>query len=248
MHDVAPQLVRRSRSTLPHFLPHVCTSIVNRACDFYWERRLGVCTTGAGLPATHPDAHQYGYLAYHTYFSLLNELHLGADDVVADLGCGKGRVLFAAARYPVREVVGVEISPTLHAIAEANVAKLRGRHAPVRCVCASATQFDYDDVTAIVMFHPFGPNTMREVLRRIEQSLARRPRRLRIAYGNPIEGAILAAEPWLKLEQAWHPGRWSRIKFPVNFYVSQAPRVTRNSRPSMEAPPQQHAAAALSAN
>lgn len=198
-------------------LVHYCTSALNRISDIFWEVRLGVRTKGNTF-SRHPDAHDYGYLAYHTYFSIFDALVLTPSDIVVDLGCGKGRIVCAAAMYDVTEVVGVEIDTHLADLAKANVARLRRRRAPVRIVADSAVNFDFDPATVIVMFHPFGIDTMREVLDRLEQSLTRRPRMLRIVYANPEYGAVLAEKPWLDLYECRRPKLWSRLKFRVHFY------------------------------
>lgn len=199
---------------------HYCTSLVNRASDFLWELRLGIQTQGRA-ESLHPDAHAYGYLSYHTYFAILDSLKLSRNDVVVDLGCGKGRICCAAALYDIREAIGVEIDPQLAAAAAANALRMRRRRAPLRIVEDSAVKLDYDPVTVIVMFHPFGRETMAAVLDRLEDSLARRPRPLRIVYANPLFDDVLAERPWLERYAAWNPGRWSRIKFPVSFYRSR---------------------------
>jgi len=199
--------------------PRTCTSLLNRMCDLLWELKLGVSTIG-GAPSPHPDAHRYGWLAYHTYFSVCDALRLRAEDVVVDLGAGKGRVNFVAAQYPIKESIGVEIDPPLYAAAEENRRRLRVHRAPVRFVCQSATEFDYDPVTVLLMFHPFGAETLREVLDRLHASLVRRPRFVRLVYLNPVLGSIVAGKPWLRLYDAWTPGTWSRIKFPIHFFES----------------------------
>jgi hypothetical protein len=51
-----------------------------------------------------------------------------ADYTFIDYGSGKGRVLFAAAEFPFRQVVGVEISQALHAVAEKNLTQARERY------------------------------------------------------------------------------------------------------------------------
>ena len=43
-----------------------------------------------------------------------------------DVGCGMGRALLLASELPFRQVVGIELSPALHAIARENVANARG--------------------------------------------------------------------------------------------------------------------------
>jgi SAM-dependent methyltransferase len=217
MTTVTATLSPEYRFSPPPKFPRYCTSVLNRTADFLWEKRLGVCTTG-GAPSPHADAHHYGYLAYHTYFSIFHRLDLQPSDVVVDLGCGKGRPVCIAATYRIKEAVGMEIDPPLCAIGAENGAKMRGRRAPIRFVCQSATDFNYDDATIVVMFHPFGADTMREVLDVIHDSLKRKPRHFRIAYGNPLLSPILASKPWLQLYECWNPTTWTRLKFPVHFY------------------------------
>lgn len=214
---VTAQLSPEYRFTPARALPRACTSALNRCADRFWEARFNIQTRG-GAPSPHADANHYGYLAYHTYFSIFDRLDLQPSDVIVDLGCGKGRVSCIAASYPIQGSVGVEIDPQLAALAAENASRMRGRRAPLDITCCSATEFDYDRASIVVMFHPFGAETMRTVLGKWEESLARRPREFRVVYGNPILSPMLAARPWLRLYECWNPGTWSRVKFPVHFY------------------------------
>jgi SAM-dependent methyltransferase len=215
----ATSLSPEYRFTPAPAFPRYSTSALNRLSDRFWETRFNINTRG-GAPSPHSDAHHYGYLAYHTYFSVFDRLRLKPSDVVVDLGCGKGRVSCIAASYRIRASVGVEIDPPLAELAQVNATRMRGRRAPLRIECVSATDFDYDETNVIVMFHPFGPDTMRTVMSRWQHSLARRPREFRVVYGNPILSPMLAAKPWLELYECWNPGTWSRVKFPIHFYRS----------------------------
>jgi hypothetical protein len=205
---------------------HFATSLINRASDFFWENRFMVRTTGHAGPNPSAEINAYGFVAYHSWFRIFDHLQLQPSDVVVDLGAGKGRVVCAAASYPVTRVVGVEIDRRLAEDGKQNAAAMRGRRAPIEIRAVSATDFNYDDATVITLFNPFGSETMHEVLKRLESSLARRPRPLRLAYCNPVLSPQLAAKPWLELYEAWTPRTWSRMKFPVHFYrcVSPAPR------------------------
>lgn len=102
----------------------------------------------------------------------------GPNDVLVDFGCGKGRVLVAARRYPFKSIVGVEIVPELAASARLNV---RG---DPRCkihVCDARLFEIPDDVTVVYLFNPFSPATQELIGSRLMQSLSLRPRQLRIA-------------------------------------------------------------------
>jgi cyclopropane fatty-acyl-phospholipid synthase-like methyltransferase len=96
------------------------------------------------------------------------------------MGSGKGRVLFVAAEYPFRKVIGVEFSNALHDDALANLKryKYRGRRcADIEAVHADARDFEFpDDNLVIYLFNPFGPEVMERMLANLERSLEKHPR------------------------------------------------------------------------
>lgn len=76
---------------------------------------------------------------------LLSSLQLTLDDVFLDLGCSTGTlVLLAALLSPVRRVIGVELSPSRHAEAQAALERL----AEQRPEAASKVQFLQGDFNA----------------------------------------------------------------------------------------------------
>jgi hypothetical protein len=104
-----------------------------------------------------------------------------------DLGSGKGRALLMASDYPFHRIVGVELSPALHRVAQENV---RLYHAPSqRCfafdlLCADASCWTppADDLV-VYLFQPFPRETLSRVLRNLDRQ---RRRRLYVAYMNPL--------------------------------------------------------------
>jgi precorrin-6B methylase 2 len=204
-------------------IPSACTALANRVSDLWWEKRFNITTVGR-RDARHADAVHYEPLPYYAVFRVLDRLRLGPADVVVDIGSGMGRSVCVAAAHPVRAVLGVEIEPELHAIAEANAQRMRRRRAPIELQCRSATEFDYDRATVLWIFNPFGASTMRTVLSRIEDSVGRTPRALRIAYINATCAHLFAAQPWLEFEEQWAMSAWSRVKTPVQFYRTRPRR------------------------
>jgi SAM-dependent methyltransferase len=97
-----------------------------------------------------------------------------------DVGSGKGRVLFVAAEYPFRKVIGVEFSNDLHEEALANIKRykfLKQRCADIESVYADAAEFEFPDENLVIyMFNPFGPEVMRRMLANLERSIERHPR------------------------------------------------------------------------
>jgi len=118
-----------------------------------------------------------------------------------DLGSGKGRTLLMAAEYPFRKIVGVEVVEELHRAAQENI---RAYQSPTRqclaieAVCADAREFELpEEPLVIFLFNPLPEGALREVIGRLEKSLARSPRAVWIVYHNPLLEPVVAASPLL---------------------------------------------------
>src|SRR3954451_15212378 len=134
------------------------------------------------------------------------------DDVFVDFGCGAGRVVMEAAeRYPFRRVVGVEHSPELAAQARA---LLDGHTARLRTgaweiVTADVVDYEVpDDITVAYLFDPFTGPVFDAVASKLEDSVQRRPRTLRIVYLVPTELARLERHAGLRRVRSGTARRW----------------------------------------
>lgn len=186
------------------------------------ERWLGIDTSlylhpreleghGAG------DAHVHEASPWLTLRRALSPGSVADTDVFLDLGSGMGRAVYlAAARYKFKRVIGVEISPRLHAIAQQNIDANRHRlRAPVELVCSDAGSYDIPtDVTVVYLYNPFSGDTFAEVARRLIASFDSNPRRIRVLYRTPEqEDQLLRTERFKKTRtvRGLRPGRqWSR--------------------------------------
>ena len=85
-----------------------------------------------------------------------------------DVGAGMGRAVLLAAELPFRQVVGVELNPTLVRIARRNLALwriVRRAQAPMRMVCRDAAEFRLPEGPCLAfLFNPFGAPVMRRML------------------------------------------------------------------------------------
>jgi len=151
-----------------------------------------------GLQNTNADPVAYEPVDYLLLRRYMRPVALGPKDVVYDIGCGMGRMLCLFARRRIKEVVGIEYDVRLTEIARRNVATMRGRRTPIEVRHGDAVEADYDAATVIWMFNPFGPQTMTLVLDRIGESLDRCPRRIQVAYINPLHESLFAERPWLR--------------------------------------------------
>src|SRR5690348_1473529 len=155
---------------------------------------------------------------YSSILRVLDALKLAADDVIVDIGSGRGRVLCCAARRPVRKVLGVDLSAEFCDDARRNAAAMRRRRAPVEVYQALADEFDYSECTAAYLFSPFGPETLAKVLSKIRADRAGRS--IRFAYANTAFVEVFDAQDWLKCYQRWSHGSSGGEEHAVAFYRS----------------------------
>jgi predicted RNA methylase len=191
--------------------------LIEKAVNTCWELRLGVRTRGFQEDAswiTTEHVH-YGPTSYPLIFRILDFLALTQNDVVVDLGCGKGRVVCCAARYRLVEVIGVEDVPILADRAEANATGMRGRKSTVSIARCKAQDFDYARGTVYYLNNPFGPQTLNAVLKRLEP--ATEPGR-RLVYFNPVHEAILEEKQWLERYAHWPASPQLGTSHPVSFW------------------------------
>jgi SAM-dependent methyltransferase len=112
-----------------------------------------------------------------------------------DVGCGMGRALLLASEHPFKQVVGIELSPALHAIARENLATARGlavRCRDVRIHRGDARRFRYPKGDLVVfLFNPFDHEALRAVLDRVVGS-RRSGDRVTLLYHVPIHRDVVA--------------------------------------------------------
>jgi SAM-dependent methyltransferase len=192
------------------------------------DRRMGIVTTDEVVAeALGADIDEFRRLqralGWSGSFRLARRLRLGAGDVFLDIGCGAGRVTCLVGRSPIARVIGVDLDPRLAALARRNAAGLRGRRCPIDILEADATRLDIpDEVTCVYMYNPFGGELLETALRRVLESVDRRPRRLRLIYPNPREHDVVVGvgrfRPSETMSLGWRPTEaWARTQR-VQFY------------------------------
>jgi SAM-dependent methyltransferase len=149
-------------------------------------------------------AHYYADSGGLELESILRAFDFTPEDEIVDFGCGKGGVLITLARYPFSKITGVEISPDLAAIARENLRKLELDRVEVRC-CDAADFRDLDDYNYFYFFDPFPCAVMKEVIRNIENSINKHPRKVTLIYLNPnCHAEIEASSVLYKIRELEH--------------------------------------------
>lgn len=163
---------------------------VEHVTDLYYRHQgLDTAKGAQGLPGKEGELQGYGPTTWLTLRRLLPARSIGPGDVFVDYGCGKGRTLaWVSSKSPARRVIGLERDPALCAIAVENIEHLRGRLRceDVRVICTDAASWDVpDDVTVAYFCDPFRGAAFEGAFRKLQESLARSPRALRVVYVHP---------------------------------------------------------------
>jgi hypothetical protein len=101
-----------------------------------------------------------------------------------DFGAGKGRAMLVASESPFRQIIGIELNPTLADIAQLNLDRWVASHAadttapslaPIRLYEQDALTFDLPRTPILAfLFHPFEAPVLKLLLRRIEARFAKK--------------------------------------------------------------------------
>jgi SAM-dependent methyltransferase len=169
-----------------------------------FDHRYGVDTCGLhndlaalGAGGEHlPHAYGYEPVQPRMFRAILRAAQIDPREFAfVDFGSGKGRALLLAAQCGFPRIVGVELAPALHELAERNVAAFCRRRPNAACIelhCGDAVDLEIPDGNVFLSFYnPFGEVVLRKVAANIERAYRARPRQMVIAYRNPRHSKVL---------------------------------------------------------
>ncbi len=122
-----------------------------------------------------------------------------------DVGCGKGRALLLALRFPFRRALGIELSPALASIAQSNLnrfaAPWRQTTVPAEAITGDATLSPVPEGPVVFfLYHPFAAPVMKRFLAHVVEAAEDHAREIYLLYANPELAALVASTPgveWL---------------------------------------------------
>jgi hypothetical protein len=174
--------------------------------EYDWDHRVNTTSGAVGwrdrlLGMFHSAYQPTEPVAFHEMLDALQG-NPGADRAVLgttvdfrdftfiDLGSGKGRTLLMASDYTFRRILGVELLPSLHEIAQENLRKYKSESQKcfaLESIRADATAFPFPaDPLVIFLFNPFPESGMRQVVANLGESLLAHPRPVYVLYHNPL--------------------------------------------------------------
>lgn len=173
------------------------------------EKKFGINTTGAdelkdleekGIDISHATI--YMPVSYELLEEIITQLNPLTEPQNAahtppnhflDLGCGKGRALCVAAHAGFKRVTGIDLSKDLCELAKKNCIITQQKIPAFEFSIINNDAFYYripNDVACIFMFNPFDEIIMSGVLANIRESLQQVPRKITIAYVNPLHKSL----------------------------------------------------------
>jgi SAM-dependent methyltransferase len=129
-----------------------------------------------------------------------------------DIGSGKGRALVLAARHGFPSVIGVELSPALHRIAEKNFARISGSlPAKIRLLNLDAREYEFPGTPSVVFLaNPFADEAiMRVVVANIERAHSQSRKPVFLLYHWPVlEGVLHERNGLREFGKGHYRGDW----------------------------------------
>jgi SAM-dependent methyltransferase len=193
-----------------------------------FDREYGV-DTAATVSVSALGAHgrnvqhavEYQAILPEAFAEVMKQLPIDfGQSVFIDFGSGKGRALLLASEFPFEKIVGVEFSPQLHGIAEANCRKYRSatqKCKTIELLCIDAVEYDIPPKPAVFYFYnPFHEEVMTQIAGKVDRSLRELPRKVFVVYfwafwaerRRSLEG-IEGLEPFPVCQPLW-PGQSGR--------------------------------------
>ena len=92
-----------------------------------------------------------------------------------DMGSGRGKALMIASDFPFQKIIGVEISPQHHRIAEENIAIYQSpkqRCTDIEAVCANALTYEFPKAPLVLyLYQPFGGPILQGMLQNVKDAI-----------------------------------------------------------------------------
>lgn len=168
----------------------------SRFGDIDYDCDYGVDTTWARLPMSVRlrelfTERQYQPTDPQEFHEVIGRVKADLSQFVfIDMGSGKGRALLLACAYPFREIVGVEVQPELHRIAQENILRFDGTRkcGRISSVCMDAREFEFPpEPLFLYLFNPFPDYVLEKVIANLRASLRQNPRPAFVLYNTPWE-------------------------------------------------------------
>lgn len=160
----------------------------------------------------------YGTISADKFHRAMRSLEIDFSSYTfIDFGSGKGRIVMLASDYPFAAIIGLEVSPRLHAIARRNLEVYRN---PLqRCSKIDLIETDFrayhppDGPLFCFMYNPCEEKLMAGVIEKITASIKELPRSVCVMYFNPRFGTLWENAGFRKISEGGEPGGVHHYRF-----------------------------------
>lgn len=181
--------------------------------DLFVEELLGIAHRRTEAAPLGGDAVGYIPSGVASILRMLRDVPVGPQDVVVDLGCGLGKVLFLTELLVGARGIGVDVQP--HLVREATDRANALGLTRVRFQHGDAASAPLQEATVIFMYLPFTGMTLERVLAHVGEAAARRPLVVcTLGFDLPSRPWLRRVPPdsfWLTLHHAGPPGVAPRL-------------------------------------
>lgn len=183
--------------------------VLRKGCDFSgW-----VEIDDIGFDNTKGNKYQPSFVAVDRIIK--KYYRISCDDSIIDIGCGKGYAMFRMHKLSFGQIAGYDLNPELVRIANSNFRKLG--YDNCHSFHGDAEFYtDYDPYNYFYMFNAVPAPVFRVLLRNIEESLNRKPRKAVLILSNPECHDIVCDSAVFRLD---HRNKGMLNWLDVNFYV-----------------------------
>ncbi|CUH96826.1 hypothetical protein P22_2937 [Propionispora sp. 2/2-37] len=172
---------------------------------------------------------------YHTDYSvmpmLFSTVNIKPDDILVDVGCGKGRVInyWLSQRLP-NQIIGLEIEPQ---IASATARQFAG-HPNVKIIPGDAVANLPPDGTLFYFYNPFKQEKVAEFAQKLSDATGEKP--VKVIYYNPKSLHVFENGQWsverINFEEQFGIKRWGRLnKYHDLALITKAGNKPEQNRP-----------------
>jgi SAM-dependent methyltransferase len=173
--------------------------------DYDWDYRVDTTSATVGWRSRLLGMLHSPYQATdpHLFREMIENMNIDLGRFVfVDIGSGKGRALLMAAEYSFRRIIGIELLPELHQVAQENISRFksdRQRCFALEAICSDAADFAFpSDPFVIYLFNPLPETRLVAFVANLEDSLKQNPRSVYVLYHNPLLEHVLVSKEWLK--------------------------------------------------